>query len=112
MKPPAGAFGTVVTEAGRRMSDRVNLAAAAGDRGKWLAVRLSDGGTDGVTYERRQDAVRHQLHETQCLYVMVPRSGVMTPAEADSFLRSARAAYDAGFRFIDPEPDTTTRIYL
>lgn len=63
---------------------------------------MSDGGYDGSVYDHRADAVRHQLHETQCAYVQVP-PGAMTAKEADAFLAYHRALYDAGFRLPDPE---------
>lgn len=86
----------------RRCADIVTLAGVADLIGQWLAIRLSDGGYDGVAYEHRADAVRHQLHETQCAYVRIPPGG-MTPREAEAFLGYHRALYDAGFRLPDPE---------
>lgn len=80
----------------------MTLAGVADLIGQWLAIRLSDGGYDGVAYEHRADAVRHQLHETQCAYVRIPPGG-MTPREAEAFLGYHRALYDAGFRLPDPE---------
>jgi hypothetical protein len=90
------------SDAARRCADIVTLASIAGRTGQWLAIRMSDGGYDGVTYDHRADAVRHQLHETQCAYVKIPPGG-MTPVEADAFLSYHRALYDAGFRLPDPE---------
>lgn len=80
----------------------MTLASIAGAVGRWVAIRLSDGGSDGVPYDMRADAVRHQLHETQCCYVKVPPGG-MTPKEADAFLEYNRTLYSAGFRMPDPE---------
>lgn len=90
------------SDAARRCADIVTLAGVASRTGQWLAIRLSDGGYDGVTYDHRADAVRHQLHETQCAYVKIPPGG-MTPREAEAFLGYHRALYDAGFRLPDPE---------
>jgi hypothetical protein len=70
--------------------------------GKWVAARLSNGGTDGVLYDTRQDAIRHQLHENLCAYVLVLHGG-MGPHEAEVFLKWNRALYDAGYRMPDPE---------
>lgn len=90
------------SDAARRCSDVVNQAVVDGHRGKWLAVRLSDGGTDGVAYDRRSDAVRFQLHETLCCYVQVPLGG-MQPHEAEAFISFHRKVYDAGHRLQDPD---------
>jgi len=89
------------SDAAKRLSDTVNMHAIAGSWGKWIAVRLSDGGTDGVLYDSRADAIRHQLHEKLCAYVLVPIDG-MTLRAAESYMRFVRQAYDAGFRLADP----------
>ncbi len=96
---PLGAF----SDPARRCSDIVNTHIATGDAGKWVAIRLSDGGSDGIAYESRALAVRHQLHETLCAYVKVPRDS-MPPAEAASFLAFNRMVYDKlGGRLPKPE---------
>jgi hypothetical protein len=77
------------------MADPANI-------GHWVAVRLSDGGSDGVVYDHRREAVAHQLHESLCAYVQIHPGG-MTVAEAESVLKFYRYAYDAGFRVTDPE---------
>lgn len=68
----------------------------------WVAIRLSDGGSDGVVYDRREDAVRHQLHEHQCAYFLLPVIPV-TPFECEVFLKYNRQLYDAGLRMGDPD---------
>lgn len=90
-----------ISDEGRRLSDAVTVARLAGGEGRWIAARLSDGGTDGEVYDTRADAVRHQLHETLCAYVKIP-PGVMPPAEATAFLALNRRIYDAGYRLSDP----------
>ncbi len=93
------------TEAGRRCSDLIRLHIATGNAGQWVAIRLSDGGSDGTAYPTRRDAIRHQLHETLCAYVKIPRDD-MPPAEATRFLGINRLLYDKGLRLIDPDgPD-------
>jgi hypothetical protein len=91
-----------LVDAAKRCSDIVNLHVAAGfgNRG-WCAIRLSDGGSDGVVYDTRADAVDHQFHESQCAYIKIPHDG-MPLIHAASFLRFTRAAYDAGMRVSDP----------
>lgn len=91
------------SDAARRLSDAVNLhVAVGGNTGRWLAARLSDGGTDGTLYDTRRDAIEHQLHESLCCYVKIPVDG-MPPRAAEAFLRIHRQAYDAGLRFTDPD---------
>lgn len=86
----------------KRCSETIALHILAGKAGRWAAIRLSDGGSDGIAYDRRSDAIRHQLHESQCAYVKIPHDA-MPLAEAESFLKFNRDAYDAGFRLIDPD---------
>ena len=54
-------------------------------RESWVAIRLSDGGSDGVLYPLKEVAVQFQLHETQCAYLRVLPGGI-PPREATSFL--------------------------
>ncbi len=70
--------------------------------GKWVAIRLADGGSDGVVYDSRRDAIRHQLHERQCAYVRIPLDD-MSPRSAQTFLDFTRQCYDAGIPMADPE---------
>lgn len=91
-----------ITDRGRFLSDAVADARARGGQGRWLAARLSDGKTDGVIYDSRDDAIRHQLHETQCAYLVVP-PGPMPPAEATAWLSLQERLYDAGMRMTDPD---------
>lgn len=101
----SNAFG--FSDAALRACDNVNLhIAAIGPEayGKWVAIRLSDGGSDGALYDTRADAIRHQMHWSQCCYLMIPPFGVMlTPREAESYLTLHRSMYDAGYRLQDPE---------
>lgn len=97
------------SDAARRCSDAVNLAliGQAGAAGRWIAVRLSDGGSDGVLYDQKSDAVRHQLHESLCAYIKIPPDG-MTPRLAEVFLKFNRQLYDAGMRMQDPAAHAET----
>jgi hypothetical protein len=95
------------SDAARRASDVITLHLLA-DRERavnsWVAIRLSDGGSDGILYDSKAAAVRHQLHEYQCAYAKVPPDG-MGPREAEIFLRFNRELYDAGMRLADPDTD-------
>lgn len=90
------------SEAGRRCSDIIAMHIVAGDAGRWAAIRLSDGGSDGIAYDTKSDAIRHQLHETLCAYVRIPRDA-MPAAEATRFLGINRMLYDKGYRLADPD---------
>ena len=70
--------------------------------GKWVAVRLSDGGTDGIMYDTKQEAVRFQIHEMLCAYVCILPTG-MPIDDALDFLRINRKLYAAGMRISDPD---------
>lgn len=89
----------------RRLHEAVTLALLGQGRGvvgKWIAARLSDGMTDGNVYDRKSDAIRHQLHEMQCAYVCIPPDG-MTVRQADLYLRFTEGLYKAGHRLADPD---------
>jgi hypothetical protein len=94
--------GTLITDAGRRFAEAHNIHRIAGAQGRFIAVRLSDGGTDGTVYDTMQDAIAHQLHETQCYYCCV-QPGIMSDRDATRLLEVARKLYDAGGRFLTPD---------
>lgn len=91
-------------DAARRMASAVTLAAMNGGAGKWLTVRLLDGGSDHVIYDSRSDAVAHQLSPEYCTFLLIPPGG-MTTGEADRVLAFWRDCYDRGFRATDPRDD-------
>lgn len=70
----------------------------------WVAIRLSDGGSDGTLYHSKRDAVQHQSDEFVCAYVSLRNcpNGV-SPLEMERFLAFTRGAYDAGMRLPDPD---------
>lgn len=89
----------------KRASDAVNLhLAVLGFQAmrRWVAIRLSDGGSDGVLYDNRRDAVRHQLDERLCAYVCLPPTQ-FSVCSAEAFLSFHRKAYNSGFRLVDPD---------
>lgn len=97
-----------ITDAARRARDIVNgkLAAYPWEqlRHQWLAIRLSDGGSDGTLYDSKRDAVRHQLDEKLCAYIAFRNIAAGTNAQdMQIFLDFNRAAYDAGMRMPDPD---------
>lgn len=91
-----------VTDRGRRLADHVRAARSIGGQGRWIAARLSDGATDGTVYDSKADAVAHQLHETQCAYLVVPPAE-MPEAEATAYLELHDRMYASGYRLQDPD---------
>lgn len=87
------------SDAAKRASDQMLVHLSAGEHtiGRWIAIRLSDGGSDGVAYELLAEAIRFQLHPTQCMYLQIAAGGI-PPKEADVMLGYYRRAYDNGHR--------------
>jgi hypothetical protein len=71
----------------------------------YVALRLSDGGSDGVSYATKREAVRHQVHEQQCAYFSFrgAPNGFADYKAAAIYLAYHRQAYDNGFRLPDPD---------
>jgi len=86
----------------RRCSDIIRQHIVNQHGGFWAAIRLSDGGSDGIPYELREHAIQYQLHEQQCAYIKIPLDD-MSPAHAERYLRAVTQLYDAGMRLIDPD---------
>lgn len=73
-------------------------------RTKWIAVKLADGSYDGVLYDSRDDAIRHQLDERFCAYVcMASMVQGAKPLDCAIYLEFHRQAYDSGMRLHEPE---------
>jgi hypothetical protein len=92
----------------KRMNDTINGLVTFNDwdtlRHTWIAVRLSDGGFDGNLYATREEAIKHQLHESLCAYAWMGNflQGAK-PLDCAIFLEYHRQAYDAGMRLHEPE---------
>lgn len=93
---------TEFNDSARRCSDAVRLHISMGMAGKWAAIRLRDGGSDGTAYDTRRDAINHQIHEQLCAYIKIPPDD-MPVEHAMRFLVLQRKVYDAGMRFSDPD---------
>ncbi len=91
----------VVSDAARRCSDALSLAAVAGAVGMWVAVRLEDGRTDGNVYDSREAAIRHQRGLSAFVPAQVAPGG-MQPYEAEAFLDYWRKLHAANVRDDDP----------
>lgn len=70
-------------------------------QGRWVAISLADGSCDQRLYASKREAVRFQLHETQCAYVCV--TGVPTLGELRYFLDENERLYDSGYSLADPD---------
>lgn len=101
------------TDAAKRVADAHNLHLLAGSAykpnphvGRVIAVALADGRSDGVLYDSQAAAVRHQRHnEVWFAYLRITNGG-MTVCDAESFLRTHRLFYEAGWRLPDAgDPD-------
>lgn len=64
---------------------------------RFVAIRLADGSSDGVLYDTRDDAVRHQVIPDRCMYLPIPLER-WSENVCDTLLWYGRRAYDAGYR--------------
>lgn len=87
-----------------RCSDIVRQMIADHHVGKWVAIRLSDGGSDKVPYDTKADAIRHTYDELKHCYVLVPMLD-MSPRAAWNYIRLHRQLYDAGYHLVDPDKE-------
>lgn len=69
-------------------------------RACWIAIRLSDGGSDNMVYPSREAALDKQLFPTQCGYLPVPLERT-SEYVTDSLLWYWEKMYDAGHRPAD-----------
>lgn len=98
------AFG--VSDAAKRLHDTYathRIAQGMVANGKWFAVRLTDGISDGVLYDTKKDAIRNQIGlEKYYAYVCVTPAH-MTHKAAEAFLSGQRKMYDMGHKMTDPD---------
>jgi hypothetical protein len=90
-------------DAARRMADVIALHQLALSKdellaGRYVAIRLADGGSDGVAYDTRAAAIEAQSNApSRCGYFQVPLER-FSAATCDSLLWYVRGCYDSGFR--------------
>ena len=95
-------------DAGKRASDILNVYIVHmrwdDIKTRFVAIRLSDGGSDGVIYDNKRDAINHQLHEQQCAYVCFNelRAGA-SARDMAIYIKFNRDAYANGMRLTDPD---------
>lgn len=97
-----------------RLRDAVNLQLQVhGDQahGRYIAVKLEDGRSDGNLYDTRRDAARHQVDDPWCFYVKVHVGGIQA-REAWTVLMYARQAKKAGIVFSEEEVILPQRLEL
>ena len=99
----------------QHLCDAVNLhitAQGAEAYGKYVAIRLADGKSpDGVLYDTRRDAARHNRSDPWSFYVKVNPGGIQKN-EAWVVLAYARKAKQAGVVFAEEEPVVPQRLEL
>jgi hypothetical protein len=97
---PAAFLAQTYPDWAHRMSDVLNQAVLTpGCAGRVIAIRLADGGSDGVVYDTRADAITHQHgHETWCDYIVI-KPTAYSPRDCYDRLNYTRAMYDAGWRW-------------
>jgi hypothetical protein len=101
-------------DAAARLRDSVNIHVTAQKEaatGKYVAVRLSDGSSDGSLYDTRRDATRHQINDPWCFYVRIAHGGIGLK-EAWVVLCYARQAKKAGIVFSEEEAIVPQRLEL
>lgn len=103
-----------ITDAGQRAADVINehisKEGLVNCIGWWVALRLSDGGSDGVMYDTHEACVYHQLHETMCAYVQI-RPDTNNPRELSRYLAICRKVYASGHKLSDPHNDPIAAIH-
>lgn len=112
--PHANPLFKEITDAGRRAADVINghieKEGLVNCIGWWVALRLSDGGSDGVMYDSRASCVHFQLHETLCAYVQI-RPDTNNPRELSRYLQLCRKIYDSGNKLSDPHNDPVATLF-
>lgn len=113
VQPPPGGWKTSYDNARRFADDvRIHQLVLSKDellRGRYMAVRLEDGWSDGIAYDNRTDAAVHQTRTSSYyLYFKIPPEP-MSERVADWCLWYARQAYQNGWRE-DPQHDAHTLI--
>ena len=91
------------SDAAKRFADIVALhqiALSKGEllAGRFIAIRLADGGSDGVVYDTRASAIAAQTNApSRCGYFQIPLER-WSVATCDTLLWYVRKCYDGGFR--------------
>jgi hypothetical protein len=112
--------GRAHSDAAKRVSDGYRLhkmAAGHAAAGRWMAVALADGASDGVLYDSKRDAVRHQ-HHNELWYAFLPITpGDVSVCEAETYLEVNRMLSRKNIVMTDPDhasggPEVIRRLAL
>lgn len=99
----------------KRTADAYNLhltASGVAAVGRFIAVRLADGGSDGALYDSSREAVRHQHHnEHRCMVIRL-RPNRMSPCEAEVLLTHHRKQHDRSMRLLDRDHRAGGRVVI
>ena len=97
--------GKLHSDAAKRVSDAYRLhrsALGVAAVGKWIAVGLAGGQSDGVLYDSKTDAVRHQHgNETWFAYLTIGPWD-MDVCQAEDYLAAVRLWDESGIPLTDP----------
>lgn len=91
-----------VNDSGQRMSDTVNNVRMSADwddiKNGWMAFKLADGTTDGVSYDSRDDAIWYHRNKADKYFYLSLRQCMhgMTPREATQVLAMMRVQSERG----------------
>jgi hypothetical protein len=94
------------SDAAKRVHDTYSLHIAVdryGSIGKWFAVSLAEGFSDGILYDSKRDCVQHQHHNEMYYAYVCIRPMSMSVCDAEIFLNIQRRLYDKGIRMADPD---------
>jgi hypothetical protein len=97
--------GKLHSDAAKRVSDAYRLhrsALGVAAVGKWIAVALADGASDGVLYDSKTDAVRHQHGNEVWFAYLTIGPWDMDTCQAEDYLAAVRLWYEAGIPLTDP----------
>lgn len=104
MREPSGLTWKTSEDAAKRFADAVRLHQQIIGLGglitvpRFMAVRIADGGSDGVAYDSRPAAIIHNTNNpSRCFYPQIPPEP-WSPMVCDRLLWYARSAYDNGVR--------------
>ena len=103
-------------DAAARIADAYNLHLIAGGTdaavGHFIACAMVDGRSDGVLYDTRREAVRHQRHnEAQYVFIRIGPAN-MTACEAASLLFTQRKLHQRGMRLTDRDHRAGGRVVI
>src|SRR6266498_2194640 len=97
-----------ITDDAKRIVDMYALHQVAGMIGKWMAVRYSEGSSDGIAYDSWKDARAHQptFYQDLVFPIQIQHDSLSLDG-AQRILNYWRKCFAAGFRAPDPDRKST-----